>query len=129
MDKQNTFENVQDLVPTFSDFAECTEYFYNELGKLEYVSELTTRDKKKLKKVIMALFSKHLGLIKMKETVQQKKEIAEVNKTLSDLNSITKNMSRKNKSLKEGKSIVTLPLADDEAQKLLPNGNEIEGEK
>ncbi len=91
MHNEDNLDNIQDLVPIFADFKECTEYFYDELGKLEEVPNLTNRDRKKLKKCIMSLFHKHLGLLKTKDKAQRKKEIASVNKTLAELRNVKRN--------------------------------------
>ena len=36
----------------FNDFAESTDYYYEELGKLSQVPEISKREKKKIKKII-----------------------------------------------------------------------------
>ncbi len=124
MDNSYNFSDLEDLVPTFNNFSDCTEYFYNEIGKLDDVPVLLPKEKKKLKKVVMNLFYKHIGLIKMKDNVQQKKEIASVNKTLSDLRNIKKNA----KKLASYKSHVKLPPPENDDKKLLADADFYENE-
>ena len=123
MEKLSNLDDLPDLVPTFEQFSECTEYFYEELGKLDQVPNLTTRDRKRLKKSIMFLLNKHLGLLKTKYNVEREKETASVQETMNQLHSYKKNMSLKNKSLKQ------LPSSSSQEKKLLPETTNTENEK
>lgn len=81
MDKNIDIENI------FADLAECTEYYYDELGKLGSVrnesNQLTKREAKTLHKFIMFFFYSSLNTLKskMKATnTVDKTEIKEFNK-------------------------------------------------
>lgn len=61
----------------FNDFAECTDYYYEELGKLSQVPEITKREKKKLKKIIKASLFASIKVLKTEE-----KQLNEMAKTM-----------------------------------------------
>jgi len=62
-------QEFQAIAIQFSDLADCTEYFYNELGKLDSVS-IGKREYKKLKKIIMKNFFASLAILKQRQSLQ-----------------------------------------------------------
>lgn len=59
----------------FDDFSQCTDYYYEELGKLSQVPELTKREEKRVKKVIMNSMFASFKVLKKEE--KQLNEMAE----------------------------------------------------
>lgn len=65
-------ENKQDeqkytqLDPIFTDFAEATEYYYNEIGKLQQI-DVDRKTERRLRRIILNRMFSALGLIDKKE--------------------------------------------------------------
>lgn len=62
-------------IQQFNDLAECTEYFYDELGKLNSVKEkghLNKKEIKKLHNIVMNSFLSVMGNLKFKADVSNK---------------------------------------------------------
>ena len=86
MDKEIDKDRVR-MQHKFDDFAECTEYYYDELGKLEAAKEngnsLSRKEAKKMHDYIMASFFAEMNNLKAKSesnAMIDKTEVKEFNK-------------------------------------------------
>lgn len=103
-----------EVAKTFEDFAECTEYYYNELGKLSCV-DLKRKEYRRMRKQIWRNMQASLRLLKSKDKLQNEFE----QKFISDLHMTYKkpNIFSKIKKLfhkKEDRESNNLPCADKE---------------
>ena len=67
---KNHFDEIPNLTPTFNDFAECTDYYYNEYGKLEQ-SSMEIKRIKKMRKRIDKMFDLSLKSLDKQLNVQK----------------------------------------------------------
>ena len=81
----------------FDDFAECTEYYYDELGKLEAVRDngksLSKKEVKKMHQYIMTSFFAAMDNLKDKAKAQakvEKTEVKEFNKAYTEEHNLSK---------------------------------------
>lgn len=81
----------------FDDFAECTEYYYDELGKLEAVRDngksLSRKEVKKMHQYIMTSFFAAMDNLKDKAKAQakvEKTEVKEFNKAYTEEHNLSK---------------------------------------
>ena len=81
----------------FDDFAECTEYYYDELGNLEAVRDngksLSRKEVKKMHQYIMTSFLAAMDNLKDKAKAQakvEKTEVKEFNKAYTEEHNLSK---------------------------------------
>ena len=67
---KNHFDEIPNLTLTFNDFAECTDYYYNEYGKLEQ-SSMEIKRIKKMRKRIDKMFDLSLKSLDKQLNVQK----------------------------------------------------------
>lgn len=67
---KNHFDEIPNLTPTFIDFAQCTDYYYNEYGKLEQ-SSMEIKRIKKMRKRIDKMFDLSLKSLDKQLNVQK----------------------------------------------------------
>lgn len=119
-------EEFQPIAIQFSDLADCTEYFYNELGKLDSVA-MTKREYKKLHKLIMRNFFASLAILKQRQSLQTEVDKFTISNYKEELKNAQKAIHPKNtlKNVDESKKIELskpeevipwTPQADDDTQ-------------
>ena len=106
----------------FGDLAECTEYYYNELGKLSQAPEITEKQRRKLRKWIVNSMNESIKLL-----IKQQSQINEISKTVQDEN--FKEFKELHKTQKDGTMLITQSneapaLVQDVSSQVIENANE-----
>lgn len=113
MIKKNYFEDIPDVLPSFEDLAQCTDYFYDEFGKLDE-SGMDERSIKKMRKFLKELFYKALKNIKVKNNLQNKIDSAQLQNINSNLKISKKEFKQDNKLLSNKNSKILIEQQSDE---------------
>ena len=113
MIKKNYFEDIPDVLPNFDDLAQCTDYFYDEFGKLDE-SGMDDRSIKKMRKFLKELFYKALKNIKVKNNLQNKIDSAQLQNINSNLKISKKEFKQDHKLLSNKNSNILIEQSDEE---------------
>lgn len=77
----------------FEDLEDCTEYYYNEFGKLSQVPILNNKEKKHIKNILTKQLFENLKLLSKRDITQRsivKEKIKEVKKELKEYRTVQK---------------------------------------
>lgn len=75
---------------SFKDLSECTEYYYNELGKLSQIPEISKKQRKNLLKWLVKSMNESIKLL-----ILQQRQINDISRTIQNENYNTFKNNRK----------------------------------
>lgn len=85
MNKTQDLENIGTITQEFATLDECTDFYYDEFGKLSQVPLITNRERKNIKKVIYKQFGANLKAMSDRDKLQRNISKARVEAVKQDL--------------------------------------------
>lgn len=117
MNKNQSLENIGTITQEFSTLDECTDFYYDEFGKLSQVPLITNSERKSIKKVIYKQFAYNLKAMSERDKLQRNITKAKVEVVKKDLKDYKANIKNNNRQI-EVKSTVKLPAPKEETKKI-----------
>jgi len=125
MNNKQNLEDIGTITQEFSTLDECTDFYYDEFGKLSQVPLITNRERKNIKKVIYKQFGSNLKAMSERDKLQRNISKAKVDAVKQDLKDYKANI--KNNTIQiEPKTINKKLPAQKEEVKLLEGQVEVE---
>ena len=117
MNKKQDLEDIGTITQEFSTLDECTDFYYDEFGKLSQVPLITNRERKNIKKVIYKQFGSNLKAMSERDKLQRNITKAKVDAVKKDLKDYKANIKNTTTQIAT-KAVVKLPAPKDETKKL-----------
>lgn len=115
MNKKQDLEDIGTITQEFSTLDECTDFYYDEFGKLSQVPLITNRERKNIKKVIYKQFGSNLKAMSERDKLQRNISKAKVDAVKKDLKDYKANI-KNNAPQIETKTAAKLPAPKDEVK-------------
>lgn len=117
MNRKQDLEDIGTITQEFSTLDECTDFYYDEFGKLSQVPLITNRERKSIKKVIYKQFGSNLKAMSERDKLQRNITKAKVDAVKKDLKDYKANIKNTTTQI-ETKAVVKLTAPKDETKKL-----------
>ena len=115
MSKKQELEDIGTIAQEFSTLDECTDFYYDEFGKLSQVPLITNRERKSIKKVIYQQFGSNLKAMSERDKLQRNITKAKVDAVKKDLKEYKANIKNTTPQI-ETKAANKLPAPKDEVK-------------
>ena len=124
MNNKQDLEDIGTITQEFATLDECTDFYYDEFGKLSQVPLITNRERKNIKKVIYKQFGANLKAMSERDKLQRNISKAKVDAAKQDLKEYKANLKTNSPQIST-KSTNKLP-APKEDVKLIEGQVEVE---
>ena len=125
MNKKQDLEDIGTITQEFLTLDECTDFYYDEFGKLSQVPLITNRERKNIKKVIYKQFGFNLKAMSEKDKLQRNISKAKVDAVKQDLKDYKSSIKNSTSQIDNKTKSKTLPAPKEEV-KLLEGQVEVE---
>ena len=118
MNKKQDLEDIGTITQEFLTLDECTDFYYDEFGKLSQVPLITNRERKNIKKVIYKQFGFNLKAMSEKDKLQRNISKAKVDAVKQDLKDYKSSIKNSTSQIDNKTKSKTLPAPKEEVKLL-----------